>query len=113
MWTRSVLGISVIGAVVVAAAIGMQTAFGLAPKTVEFQDGAGNLRVAFFAGETVQAYVLDDSLGTVATSSATWAGLAGSGRHLVESRLQAPPARLLSPWLQEVRTTRRNRRSHR
>ncbi len=48
---------------------------GLPEDSVEFQDGAGSARQAFFPGETAAFYVKDTELGTVATSTATWTGL--------------------------------------
>ena len=49
--------------------------YALLERSVEFQDGHGNARVAFVPGELAQLYVRDAGMATVETSTATWAVL--------------------------------------
>ena len=43
---------------------------------ISFQDGAGNAKTTFIAGDAVIVYVKDADLGTLATSTAVWSGTA-------------------------------------
>ena len=45
-------------------------------SSVEFQDGAGNIKQSFSPGDTASFYIRDVSLDTVVTSTVTWTGVA-------------------------------------
>lgn len=73
--TAVILSATMAAMVLATGVIAYRPASAVSEETVQFQDGAGNEKLAFVPGDTAEFYVRDAGLATTPTSSAIWNGL--------------------------------------